>query len=352
MNLFKRETSTVGLDIGSHSIKLVKLRHARSGDYILEAMGKWDLKPGVVENGEIKNKESLKEAITTLVNQCDPSIVDVVISMSGNAMLSEKFTFNIDHNDNTEETILWEASQKSPFDVDDITLDYKILKEFPEKNQIEVLLVAAKNQIMQNYIDLLYEVGLRPVIVDVETFALYNCVSLETTADAAHEGVTALLNIGHNHTNVTFFKDGIYHSSRDMNTAGSFFAKTVSRQLSVTEEAAADMIRGKGDVPDKALLAKSLEYAAEEISSFVDLAFSYFRSTEKSDKIDQIVLSGGGAYLPGLTKLLSERHNTSVRISNPLAHLVYDPGLFRGIDPRTVSGFMTIAIGLALRKAV
>ncbi len=350
MNFIRKDNATVGLDIGSHSVKLVKLRHGRSGGHFLEAMGKWDLKPGTVENGEIKNKDALREALTTLVQQCDPSIVDVVISMSGNAMLSEKFTFNVDPHDNPEETILWEASQRSPFDVDDITLDYKILHEFPEKNQIEVLLIAAKNQIMQGYIDLVYEAGLRPVIVDVETFAIYNCYALENEAETDNEGVVALLNVGHNHTNITFVKDGLYHSTRDIATAGSFFAKTISRQLNIPDDNAAELLRGRGDVADKELLSRALEFSAEELSTGIDLAFSYFRSTEKSDKIDRMVLSGGGAYLAGLTKVLAERHNTNVRISNPLAHIEYDPGLFRGVDTRTVSAFTTIAVGLAMRK--
>ncbi len=354
MNIFKKirgDVSTVGLDIGGYAIKLAKVSH-RKDAYYLDAVGIKELEPGIIENGDIKNKEGLIEAVTTLINQCDPSIVDVVISMSGHGMLSEKFNFKIDPNDNVEETILWEAGQRSPFDVDDITLDYKILRQIPDKNEIEVLLVAAKNQIMQSYIDLLYEAGLRPLIVDVDAFAINNCYSLESFSES-QSGTVALINIGHSLTNITFIKDGLYHSTRDVATAGDFFCKTLHRNLGISEEKAAEVIKGAVDTSlDSNLIQRAIEYAFEELSSGIDLAFSYFKSSEKSEKIDQIILSGGGAYIPNIVSFLEERHNTMVQLSNPMAFLHHEPGLFGAVDPQKISAFMTVAVGLALRKVV
>lgn len=352
MNILKKlrgQTATVGLDIGSYAIKLAKINHVKD-EFHLEAVGIKELEAGIIESGDIKNKDGLIEAVTTLINQCDPSIVDVVISMSGHGMLSEKFNFKIDPNDNVEETILWEAGQRSPFDVEDITLDYKILRNIPDKNEIEVLLVAAKNHIMQNYIDLLYEAGLRPLIVDVDAFAINNCFSLENFAESP-EGTTALINIGHSLTNITFVKDGLYHSTRDIATAGDFFCKTLHRNLGIPEEKAAEVLKGTSDDSlDTNLIQRTIEYAFEELSSGIDLAFSYFRSSEKSEKVDRIVLSGGGAYIPRIIEFLEERHNTTVQVSNPLAFLHHEPGLFGAVDPKKISAFMTVAVGLALRK--
>lgn len=352
MNLFGKmrgQISTTGLDIGNHSIKLVKLRHLKNG-YFLEATGIKDLPTGTIEGSEIKKKDVLIEAITTLVNQCDPSIVEVVFSMSGHGIISDKFTFKIDPKENAEELILWEAGQRSPFDVDDITLDYKILHRNDTTNEIEVLLVAAKNQVMQNYIDVLYEAGLKPVIVDVDAFAINNCYAIES-AGMPPANVIALVNIGHDLTNVTFVKNGMYHSARDISTAGDFFNKTLQRNLGLSNDEAAMMLKGRCTTSiDQAKLTQSIEYAAEELSSGIDLAFSYFKSSEKSESIDRIVLSGGGAYIPGITEFLENRHQVNVQISNPLACIEYDPGLFGSIDPQNISALLTVAIGLALRK--
>jgi len=352
MNLLQRlrgESSTTGLDIGNHSIKLIKIRHLREG-FFLEAAGIKELPPGTMEGSEIKNRDALIDAITTLVNQCDPSITDVVFSMSGHGIISDKCTFKINPNENAEELILWEAGQRSPFDVDDITLDYKILHRKVQTSEVEVLLVAAKNQIMQNYIDLLYEAGLKPIIVDVVAFAITNCFAQES-ATRPHQGTVALVNIGHNLTNVTFVKDGIYHSSRDISTAGDFFNRTLQRNLGLSAEDALNMLKGRSTQAfDPQAIAQSVEYAAEELAAGIDLAFSYFKSSEKTDAIDRLVLSGGGAYISDLSAFLEKHFQASIELSDPLSILEFDPSLFGSIDPHTISALFTVAVGLALRK--
>ncbi|KMQ51622.1 Type IV pilus biogenesis protein PilM [Chitinispirillum alkaliphilum] len=339
----------MGLDIGNRSLKLVKLTTTKDG-YVLDATGIKELPTGTIEGSEIKKRDVLIEAITTLVNQCDPSIVDVVISMSGHGIISDKILFKVSPDEDAEELILFEAAQRSPFDVDDITLDYKILRRFPESNEIEVLLVAAKNDLMQNYIDLLYDAGLKPVIVDVDAFAITNCYSMEC-AGLPDTGTVALLNIGHDLTNVTFIKDGIYHSTRDISTAGECFNRTLQRNLGLSSEEALLAIKGKTTTSiDMNVLKQSVDFAAEELSSGIDLAFSYYKSSEKSDSIDKIILSGGGAYIPSLTSFLENRHQTKVQVSNPLAFVEYNPDLFGSVDTQSISALLTVAFGLALRK--
>ncbi len=341
--------ATVGLDIGSHSLKLVKLNRRRDG-YYLEATGLRELEPGTIEGGDIKKRDALIDAITTLVNQCDPSIVEVVMSMSGHGILSDRLTFTIDPNENTEEMILWEAGQRSPFDVDDITLDYKILTRRSDSNEIDVLLVAAKNQVMQDYVDLLYDAGLKPTIVDVDAFAVHNCYSVEM-GEEAPEGNVLLLNIGHELTTTVFMNDGVYHSTRDIATAGAFFSKTLRRNLGISAESAQDILKGQSDPSlDMNAVNQSIEYAVDELSSGINLAFSYYKSSGGGYKIDKIVISGGGSYIPELDTLLADRHETTVVRSNPLSAIKFDPGLFGGTDPQRISAFLTVAVGLGMRK--
>jgi type IV pilus assembly protein PilM len=306
---------------------------------------------GTIDGGEIKKRDVLIDSITDIVNQCDPSIREVVISMGGHGIISDKITFKIEADENADELILWEASQRSPFDVDDITLDYKILRRFHGTNETEVLLVAAKNQIMQSYLDLIYDAALVPVIVDVDAFAITNSYSLEC-AGQADRGTVALLNIGHTSTNITFIKDGIYHSSRDISTAGEFFNRILQRNMGISSEDALQSIKGKttGSI-DMAQLKQSVSYAAEELSSGIDLAFSYYKTSEKTDVVDKIVLSGGGAYIPSLVQFLENRHQTKVQISNPLAYVQYNKNLFGSTDIESISALLTVAVGLALRKA-
>ncbi len=351
MSLFKKmggRGSTVGLDIGNHTLKIVKLRHQKDG-YFLEATGIKELPKGTIEGGEIKKRDALIDAITGLVNQCDPSIREVVFSMGGHGIISDKITFKIEDDDNAEELILWEASQRSPFDVDDITLDYKILRRFPNSRETEVLLVAAKNQVLQSYLDLIYDAALVPVIVDVDAFAVTNSYALEC-AGLPDMGTVALINIGHSTTSVTFIRDGIYHSSRDISTAGELFNRIIQRNMGITSEEAGQAVKGKASGVDMNQLKQSISLAAEELSSGIDLAFSYYKNSEKTDSLDKVVLSGGGAYIPTLAQFLESRHQTKVQISNPLAHIQYNKGLFGSTGVENIGALLTVAVGLALRK--
>jgi len=352
MGLFgsmRGRNTTVGLDIGNHTLKIVKLRHQKDG-YFLEAVGIKDLPKGTIEGGEIKKRDALIDAITHLVNQCDPSIREVVFSMSGHGIISDKITFKIEEDDNAEELILWEASQRSPFDVDDITLDYKILRRFPDTHETEVLLVAAKNQMLQSYLDLIYDAALVPVIVDVDAFAITNSYALEC-AGLPDMGTIALLNIGHSATSITFIKDGIYHSSRDISTAGEYFNRVIQRNMNMSSEDAAQALKGKttGTI-DMNQLKQSVSYVGEELSSGIDVAFSYYKTSEHTDSIDKIVLSGGGAYIPTLPQFLESRHQTKVQISNPLSRIQYNKNLFGSTSVDSIAALLTVAVGLGLRK--
>jgi type IV pilus assembly protein PilM len=346
---FKKKRSRVGLDIGSRSLKLVEIQ-VEGGEIHLAAVGVKELRPGIVENGEIKDREAFIEEVTTLVDQCDPSIVDVVISLGGQGILSDKLIFKIEPNENVADTILWEASQRSPFDAENITISYKILRQFPERNEVEVLLVAARNEMMQEYIDTLYDAGLRTVAVDVDTYAFNNCYSMESYSEAALKTLV-LMDIGYSACRVIFIKDGLFHSSREINTASNFFVSTLQKQLKIPELDAISLLHGKkvAGVSDEDF-ANTMSLILDDFGSSFDMAFSYFKKTEDVETIDKIVLCGGGTYVPNILSYLSDRFDTTVVRSNPFSFLKYDSELFGNIDPTKISALLTVAVGLALRE--
>ncbi len=346
---FKKKRSRVGLDIGSRSIKIVEIQ-IEGGEWHLTAVGVKELRPGIVENGDIKDPEAFVEEVTTLVDQCDPSIVDVVISLGGQGILSDKLIFKIEPNENIADTILWEASQRSPFDAEDITISYKILRQFPERNEVEVLLVAARNQMMQKYIDALYDAGLRTVAVDVGTYAFNNCYAMESYSEVAL-GTLVLMDIGYSGCRVIFIKDGLYHSSREINTANSFFITTLQKQLKIPEQDAISLLHGKKipGVSDEDF-QNTMSVILDDFGSSFDMAFSYFKKTEDVLSIDKIVICGGGAYVPNIITYLSDRFDTTVVRSNPFSFLKYDQDLFGAIDPSKISALLSVAVGLSLRE--
>ncbi len=353
LNLIQGEPYTVGIDVGNYSIKIAKIVHKPSGP-MLAGAGIHVLKPGTIVGGEIKNRDDLLQSLIALVHRIEPSgkIKEVFLSLSWSyGVIADRVRLKSNKLESDEELILMEAGQRSPFDVDNITLDYKILSKDEESGEMEVLLVAAKLQVMQGYIDLLYEAGLRPVVIDVDAFAVTNAYLLSAPVEDAAK-VVSIINIGEHLTNLTILKNGTYHSTRDIATACDFFSKTLMKNLKCDEEAAADILRGKDtENQNEGLINRSIEFSAEELSVGIDLAFSYFQSSENNLKVEKMVLCGGGACIPNLAGILAKRHNVEVEVSNPLQNIDYDHKKFNGPIPENISTILAVATGMALRRA-
>src|SRR4030065_683255 len=140
MVLGKREKTVAGLDIGTSCIKLVKFEE-KGGAYILKALGIREISPDAIVDEEIKDRDALIYNIQSLIDQCDPRIKDVALAVAGHGVLNDKITMDKKTGNEAEQAILFEAEQRSPFDVEDVTLDYHIVNVSEETNKMDVLLV-------------------------------------------------------------------------------------------------------------------------------------------------------------------------------------------------------------------
>ncbi len=352
LRILKGDPVSVGLDIGNHSVKIVYIKHHPNGP-ILEGAGIHVFAEPVLENGEITNREELLYSLSSLIKKTDPKLkfkeVNFGLSWSY-GVIADRIKLRINADESEDELILMEANRRSPFDVDDIQLDYKILSKNTNTEEMEVLLVAAKQKRMQPFLDVIREAGLDPINVDVDTFAVAN--SYFYTADPQDKTkVICLINIGEFMTNLTFIKNGVYHSTRDIATGGRFFAQTIRRELGVKELDSVNILKGRyqGNIEEE-IVQKCIENCAEELSIGIDLAFSYFKSSENNAAIDKIIICGGGASIEGLPEFLADRHNMEVEIGDPLSQINADSKKFPTAIPQDVSTSLMVATGLALRK--
>ncbi len=139
----RRSNSTVGLDIGASSIKLVKLNHSRTG-YSVAAIGIRELPPEAIVADEIRDREAVIFNIQSLIDQTDPKIKDVVVSISGHGVITDKFTIDKKTGPERSRRSCSKPNSGRPFDVDDVSLDYHVIKTDDEINKMDVLLVAAR----------------------------------------------------------------------------------------------------------------------------------------------------------------------------------------------------------------
>lgn len=348
MLLSRSSKSTVGLDIGSNSIKLVKLDHTKTG-HSVSAIGIRELPPESIVADEIRDREAVIFNIQSLVDQTDPKIKDVVVSISGHGVITDRFTIDKKTGPEAEQAILFETEQRAPFDVDDVTLDYHIIKTDDETNKMDVLLVAARKEYLQMYLELVEDCGLRPVIVDDDAFAVLNAYEANYEIDPTR--VTALVNIGNDVTNITYISEGLFTATRDVSAGTREIFNAIQKEFRLNPELASKAMRGEmSDSIDQDMFKATIVSSCDELISGVELAFSYFKSQTKIEQVDWIVLSGGGALLPYLPEFFQSKLNVPLELANPLRNIDYDPELFQYLQPEKISPLLAVAVGLALRK--
>jgi len=218
-----------------------------------------------------------------------------------------------------------------------------------ETNKMDVLIVAARNEFLNSYLEVITDAGLKPALVDTDSFAVMN--AYEINYDLDPERVTALVNVGYDLTNVTFLKDGKYHSTRDVSAGGRIIFDTIKREFRLNQELTSKAIKGEMESSiDQDMLKATIVTAAEEMLSGIEVAFSYFKSLAKVNSIDWIILSGGGALIPYLPEFIQSKLNIPIEIANPLRNIEYDPDMFSYIQPERIAPLLAVPIGLAARK--
>jgi type IV pilus assembly protein PilM len=344
----KKGRTVAGLDLGASSIKLVKLEE-RSGSYALVSLGMRELPLEVVVDEEIRDKDTVIFNLHSLVEQCDPKLKEVAISVSGHGVITDMITLDQKSGSEAEQAILFEAEQRSPFDVEDVTMDYHVVSVNEELRKMDVLLVAARNELLSSYVELVSDAGLRPVIVDTDALAILNAYDINYEVDS--EKVTALMDIGFDTTSITFLKNGLFHSTRDLASGGRLIYNSIMKEFRINQELAMKTIKGEmGTSIDQDMLKATVVTSSEELISGLEVAFSYFKSTAKVPQVDWIVLSGGGALIPFLPEFIQSKLNVPIEVANPLRNIEYDPEVFKGVQPDRIAPLLAVSVGLAARK--
>jgi type IV pilus assembly protein PilM len=389
--LKKKRKSLIGLDIGSNVIKILRLD--LTGDRpLVTHFAMSDLPPEAIVDGEVMDRELVIQSIQECADKADIPNEPVASAVAGRAVIVKKIVMDQMSEEDAREAIYWEAEQHVPFDIDDITLDFEILKEDIGADQMELLLVAAKKDMILSHADLIRDAGFQPLVIDVASFANQNSwefasgqvpgavevdgESAETEEPAAGADMdeflgdgeeapaemeeeeekdgefVALLDVGGGVTNVHIVKDGVPYFTRDLPIGVVQFSEEFQKQLGLTYESAQAVARGHTEDVDEQLVVDIVRSVGAEIYQGLEPSLSYLKTSGEAEGIDRIVLSGGGAHLPGLSNFLAESYGIPSDISDPLSVLDYDPDLFADTNSEELSPLLSVAVGLALREGV
>jgi type IV pilus assembly protein PilM len=346
MALFGRKRTTIGLDIGSGLIKVAVIDHSQKTPQLLRVAIQPLMQDAIVE-GEVMDPGVVAEAIQAALAAAGVKAKQVVTAVGGRDVIIKKISIERVKEAQARELMRWEAEQHVPFDMESVELDFQILDPDGEGLEMSVLLVAAKRELVEAKMRVLTDAGLEPAMVDVDAFALHN--AFEMNHPEAMEGMVALVNIGHDVTNINILEEGVPILTRDLTLGTRRFAEDLQRDRGVTAEEATALIQGSERSPH---LDAVNETRGEEVAVGVERAVAFLSSNMKGGaSVRAIYTCGGGARIPGLTDQLGSRLRMEAQMANPLATLAMAEGAMEGLDAEAIAPLLMLPIGLAMRVA-
>ncbi|GAB4267286.1 MAG: type IV pilus assembly protein PilM [Deferrisomatales bacterium] len=339
----------VGLDIGSHSIKIVELKHQKSG-YELKNFGLSQLPPEAIVDGVIMDSAVVVESIRNLTANLGLKNRNVATSVSGHSLIIKKIQLPLMTESELEEQIQWEAEQYIPFEIDEVNVDFQILGPLlDEEGQMEVLLVAVKKDIINDYTAVIAESGLSVQVVDVDAFALENI--FEVAYPEFLDKTVVLIDVGAGIMNINVLKAGVSTFTRDITVGGSVFTEEIQKELGVGyEEAEVLKLGGHSDQASPADVLEVLRMTTENLVLEIQRSLDFFSATSAEEEVHRVFLSGGSCRVPGLAMAVEERIGIPVEVMNPFRGVQYSEKAFDPDYLEAMGPVAAVAAGLALRR--
>jgi type IV pilus assembly protein PilM len=339
----------VGLDIGSKTIKAAEVTDSKKG-HTLFKFGMSEIAPGLIEDGAIKDPEAVAEKIKQLFKSYGIKNSNVALSIGGYSVIVKKISVPTATEDQLQDTIHFEAEQYIPFDINDVNLDFQILGENENNpNQMNVLLVAAKKEMVNDYVSLVELAGLEPKVIDVDAFALQNVFELNYEPNP-NENV-ALIDIGASKTSLNILKGDNSVFMRDVSLGCGQINQKIASLIDCSIEEAEAIKFGEGsDNISPEDLSDIISSVVADWCTEIRRALDFFYSTYPDDQIKKIILSGGGGNIQELRQLLAVETSAEVTTINPFQRFYLDSEKFDTDYLGRIAPQASICMGLATRK--
>lgn len=362
MKLFSRKKDTViGIDLSASAVKLVELERGRNG-YKLKAIANVPLPRDAIVENTVIDSIAVSQALLDAIEQSGTTSKNASIAVSGNAVIIKVIQVPSATEFDFESQVAFEADQHVPFDIDDVYLDFQILgmtEEDPES--MDVVLVACKREIVDDYQLVLSEAGLNTVCVDCAVFALENAVqetgvyTIDSTASDAEEAIDgesesgdayALINIGANMININILRDGQMAFVRDQFYGGQNLTESIQRAHGVSFTAAEEMKKNNFSEIDPNVMEEFFRNLSSEIGRSLD----FYGASNAEYPVQRLLLSGGCALIPSVDIEMDQRLGIATQILNPFDGIEIANKLFDEAELRVIGPKMMVAIGLAMRS--
>jgi len=348
MAFLKRSKPLIGLDIGSSGIKAVELAKSKKG-YQLTGVAYEALGPDAVVDGAIMDAPAVAESIKKMFTAQRFKPKNVATGVSGHSVIVKRVVVPAVTPGEVDTAIQLDAEQYIPFEINDVNLDYQIVgpgATSSDEAGVEVVIVAAKKDKIQNHTNVISLAGRNPEIVDIDAFALQN--TFEANYDVSPAAAIALLNIGASLMNINITKGGMPLFIRDVSVGGNQYTDILQKELQINFQEAEDLKLGKTGGFEAEMIHPLLESITDMLVMEVQKTFDFFRETYPSETISRVLISGGTSQMVGLVERLQTMFSCPTEILDPFKSITVGSN----VDAAKVTSLgpaLAVAVGLALR---
>ncbi|HXH08289.1 MAG TPA: type IV pilus assembly protein PilM [Alphaproteobacteria bacterium] len=350
---FQRAKTLIGIDIGSHAIKLVRFGLAGARHQLLN-VAMLPLPPATMVDGAIAKPFAVQDTLRRLLTLEKITEKNVALALSGHSVIVKRVQMVRMTEKELVNAIPFEAEQHIPFEAADVNTDFQIL-DSPSRgndrgNHMEVLLAAAKRDRIDELSRVARAVNLRPVVVDVDMLALINCFALNHQEEVGGH-VVSLVHIGASMMTVLIVKDGLSTFQRDIPFGGNQYTAALQKAFNLQAEDAEAMklgsLAGSRSQPE---MLTVLQRVTEEGIAEIQRSFDFYLASAGDEPIEKVYLSGGCARMKGLAQVLAARLRLPVDMIAPFRQVEVADAHFDGDYVRDIGPMMAVAAGLALRR--
>lgn len=337
--------TSVGLSIGTSSIKLVELKKSGKAWKLLH-FGIVQLPEDVIVNREIMNAVAVTESIRSLTQQLRLGSKEVCTSVSGAAVITKRMTVEVPNMKELQDQVLWEAEQYLPFDVSEVVMDFQLLSKGKDRTK-EVMLVAVKRALIESYMGCIADAGLKPKVVDVDYFAMQN--AYESNHPVSPSEAVAIVDIGASSLKMVIVQGGLPLFTKDSALGGGNLTTEIQKQLNL-KFADAETLKTSGQgngMPQEVL--DLMQIMAENFATEIKRALDFYNASSVGPAVSSVLLCGGSSKLPHLSKICEETIGVPVQMINPFHSISYDASIFTPEYIEAIAPIAAIPIGLAIR---
>ena len=345
----KSQAPLVGVDISSTAVKLLQL--SRSGDrYKVEHYAVEPLPPNAVVEKSIVEVEAVGEAIRRAMSRSGSKVKHAAAAVAGAAVIIKLIPMPADlDEDEMESQVELEAVNYIPYPIEEVNLDFEVLGPMPgNPEMVQVMLAASRSESVEMRASALELGGLTARVMDVEAFAIENAFALLAgTLNVPRDGIVALVDIGATMTTLSILRNGRSLYTREQVFGGKQLTDEVMRRYGLSYEEAG-LAKRQGGLPDSYEI-EVLEPFKEALVQQISRLLQFFYAGSEHSRVDQVVLAGGCASIPGIAAMVEEQLGIPTSIANPLAQMTLGPRVQAHSLAQDAPALM-IACGLALRS--